>query len=501
MILCCTLTVDAQTLSNRQKRQMNIDLLDLLDRYDDYSTFSESYMQYGFVSLFKAENTPVFCDYIASPDYGKNIPASRYAEYSAKQLNTLYPPTAKNVHKGEYYFVDGRWHINLMLERSVSYIDQLGVFFNGDYELVLDCEYDQSEEMFKIASVKGKNVSKYLYPSGRFNIVNRTSPFDTAVEIFGKGLSFNEFNQAITPDGTFVFNDDDMVMTQKELGRTERYSLLEFKYSPKKSRLRVNFGIAPLSAYNVSSMIDFSTVKSSASELTVDYGYMWKVAKSTKLGLNIGLGVSMSKLFLEKNNTQYSINLSEASVNPDKFLEYTRTYNLKNVSEGLSFQDIVVPFYLSFEQKLAKRIGLTVDAGAKLYLNAKTTVTPYSVEGTVTNSYLGQSSPQKTESLSLGDGFLIPSSYKRNVYDLSVFARAGFDIQLYKMLFMTMKVGYEMGMLDSYKSQMTQWFSPGTGDYPVYYSAGKDVKIKSFIDCISYKRNALVFEFGVKVKL
>lgn len=492
--------LNAQNLSNSQRRNMNAQLLDLLDRYDSYSTFSETYAEYGFVKLFEKENSPVYCDYASNINFGAQIPASEYAKYSIEELGELYPPSARSIKKGEYEFVDGHWHIPLSFNRAISYIDEFGVYFSGDYELTLDCVYDSDDDTFLISSISGDNKSEQLYPEGHFNIVKKTQDKDLLVTEKGSPIGFNEFNQAIVKGNKFDFNDGDVVVKPKTVAQAPRYTLLELGYFPKKARLSLHFDYAPLSAYKVNSSIEFSKVQSKAMEAGLDLGYMFKLSRSTRFGFGIGVGCSMSELNLEVDNQSFSYELYDYGGSGNTFKSYIRHYDLAKVTEGVKFTDIVVPVYMSFEQGMGKWLNLVVDAGVKLYLNTKTEVVPYSIEGTVYNTYLNEKTPFYSADLVLEDGYLSPTSYKRKVYDLSFCLKGGFDIRFYKMNFLTLRVGYELGLTDSYVSQMNEWRSDADHTYPIFYTGGKDVMVRSFADCISYKRNALWFGVGYKLK-
>lgn len=491
-----------QILTNIQKRQMNTELLNLLDKYEEYSSFSESHMQYGYLSLFRNPKASVYCDFIASEEFGKTISAEEYAANIADTtiIKTLYPPFLRNVRKSDYKFLDGVWHAYLSFDRTISYIDGFGIFFTGDYNLVLDCEYNFTENYFLISSISGKkNVGNEL-PNNAV-IVRKTSNNDDFVSIDGEKLAFNEFNQAVTHRGNFSFNDDDVVLKAKEVKKAPKYSIYEFSYLPKKFRLRAYYDFAPFSAYKVDSQVEFSSVKSSGSEFGLEFGYMWRISKRARMGLGIGFGMSMSSLLLTKDNTNYTIVSSDYSKGSDTFSTFNRNYSLSHVTEGISFKDFAVPFYGSWEQSLGKVVAFSLDLGVKIHLNAKTEITPYSIEGSVSNTYVGQSVPFLSEKITTADGYLSPSSYKRNVYDVSAFVKGGFDIKLFRMVFFTLKVGYEKGFTPSFQSAGNSWCSETESIYPVVYSKGQNMKVRSFIDCISYSRQSIMFEAGIKFKL
>lgn len=499
LTILTVVSLNAQTLSNAQRREMNAQLLELIDKYDTYSTFSESYMQYGFVKLFESKESLVYCDFMSSSDFGKQITADDYTAYATEELSTLYPPSARSIKKGNYLYKDGKWHVSLTLERTISYIDKLGVYFNGDYELTLNCVYLSAEDMFLISSITGVDKSKYLYPASHFYVVNKTQPADEFVSQDGKALSYNDFKQAIAPSNDFAFNDGDVVLKTKTVGTTPRYSLLEFAYVPKKSRLSIHADYAPMSAYKIQSTTDFIQSKSSALEIGLDYGYMWKLSPKVRMGLGIGVALSNSNIYLEADDISYTLVLSDYGGPDNTYRYYDRRYDLSKVSEGMKFMDVTMPFYASLEASLGRSVNFVLDAGVKIYLNAKTTIEPYTIEGSVTNEYYPTTTPPYTTGLNLMPGYLSPTSYLRKVYDLTYFVKGGIDIRISKMNYITIRVGVENAIADSYTSDLHDWYS-GT-DYPVFYSNGQDMMVRSFVDCISYARQSLWVGIGYKIKL
>lgn len=501
--MVCSLTIlSAQSLTNAQRRNMNARLLELLDKYDTYSAFSESYMRYGYVKLFESESSPVYCDYVSNVDFQRQIPASEYARYTAEDLGTLYAPSAKSIKRGEYIFEDGTWHVTLTLERTTSYIDNLKVYFSGEFQLAIECVYIGSDDIFLISSITGVNKSGTHLPIDHFNVVNKSRPEDDFLTQHGEPLPFNDFHQAIVESNKFEYYDSDVVLRTKTVGETPRYSLLELTYLPKKSRLSVHFDYALNSAYDVKSTLNNLSDESSAIEVGLDYAHLWKISPRARLGLGFGVGLSRSEIKLETGNANFSYTLSDYGGPADTYREYVREYNLTKVTEGVKFMDAVIPFYLTWEKNLIKKhLILSLDVGVKLYLNAKTTVDPYTIEGTATNTYVDSSTPFYSGGLNFAEGYLSPTSYKRKFYDITFFVKGGFDIRLFKLNYLTLRVGYEKGITDSYVSAMHDWNSDLSNSRPIFYADGKDVRVRSLADCISYTRGALWLGFGFKFKL
>jgi hypothetical protein len=261
-------------------------------------------------------------------------------------------------------------------------------------------------------------------------------------------------------------------------------------------RLRASATLAPISAYSVTSTVNFASKKSSAYEIGVDIGYAFPIAAKSKLVINTGLGVSYSFLRLGMTDVKYAYELSDKSGNL-----YTRNYELSSVSEGMRFTDIVLPFYLTYEQTFKNKIALTADAGIKLYLNANTSVDPYSVDGNVSTVYGGKTTDIVPLPATINK-YMVPASYMRNTYDLAAFAKIGCEYMFKTRRYLFFKIGYLYGLTDSYKSSLNQWHNDDEGIYPFVYSSKSmsDVAVRSFADCISYRRSALTFDLGFRMK-
>lgn len=478
---------------------MNLRLLELVNRYEDYGNLKESYLADAYLSLFTSPEAPVFCDRPSSPKYNKSIPVAEFVKTSLG--DSLFFVVLKSVKRSEYIFSEGNWEVKLLLDRKISYCDAAGVNFTNESSLILNCRYFKYEEQFRIFSIEGavKNPDHSLpwveFPGQKFSVVQMSHPEDTSVFVQGKRLAFSEYGQAFTSSDSYEYSDDDVVLKKNVTGSTDAYTLYTFSYKARRFRLRFFFDYAPVSAFAVTSDIKSLESKSSAMSFGVEFGHMWPVSKSVKLGLNAGIGLSMSNLDLTAENESYSVAMSGASKTSDGYTDYQRTYRLSKVQEGMKFTDFFVPLYFSSEFRLARKVTMTLDVGPKLNLNAKMTLTPYSISGDVTDGYTGQTTP-----LSVDNRFMHPVSYRRKTYDLSVVGRIGLDFPIAGMHSIGFRIGYEYGISDTFKSDMNQWLSSDGSEVPVYYYKGKDVAVRSFADCISYRRNAIWFGIGYKLK-
>ena len=492
-----------QRLSNYDKRHMNDKLLEMVISYENYSAFSESHMQYSFIDLFSNADAQVYCDYIASARFGQPISASDYAAYSTETIHVKFVEV-RNLRKGDYQFRDGRYKVIVNFDKCLEYEDELFTYFTttdetigGDFHITMECEYNKEEDKFFILSISGNKNSNSTFPSGKFVVIERKNDRDEFLKVNGKPLSFNAFKEAYADSETApVFADEDIITKTTIVGTTDRYSKVNYSYKETRFRLRAGVTAAPISAYKVNSPVSFTNEKSSLYEASIDFGYALPIGARAKLAFYAGLGVSYSHLDLAIQDINYDYELSDLSSKT-----YSRSYQLNNVTEGLSFVDLLLPVYASYEVSLGKSVALSLDAGIKLYLNTKTTVHPYTVDGSTSTVY--GATAQSTNPLpAVIDQYMVPASYMRNTYDVAAFGKLGFEFKVKDRRYIFLKVGYMHGLTESYKSSLNEWFNNAEGIYPFVYSvkSDSDIAVRSFADCISYRRSALTFDLGFRMK-
>ena len=492
-----------QRPTNYERRHMNDKLIEMVLSYENYASFSENYMQYSFMDLFLSADSAVFNDYIASVRFGEQIPVSEYAAYSTESVHVKFVEV-RNLEKGEYTLKDDRYHVTVKFDKCLEYEDEINTYFTtddetigGDFHIVMDCVYDKEEDKFFIVSLSGSANEKCSFPSGEFIVVERKNDRDELLKVKGQALRFNVFGEAYAEGAVApVFADEDIVTQPTVVASTDRYSKVKYSYKEIRFRMKASVSIAPLSAYKVKSPVSFSDVSSSAYEGSVDFGYALSGESAAKFAIYAGLGLSYSSLALQASDLSYDYELSDPSA-----ATYTRRYRLSSVNEGLSFIDIMVPVYASYEISIGYRMAVSMDAGVKLYLNTRTSVDPYRVVGTTSIIYKGM----VESTISLPDritNYMVPATYMRNTYDLAVFGKMGVEYKMLDRRYIFLKVGYLQGLTESYNSSLSEWYKPSDGIYPFVYSdkSATDVAVRSFADCISYKRSALTFDLGFRMK-
>lgn len=489
----------AQPLTNAERRSMNDKLLETIIRYESSSNFSTNSDFYTFSDLFRNSDAKVFCDYIASGRFGKTLSASDYADYSFNKVKVRFVEI-RNVSKEDYVRFGDDFRVRVSFDKCIAYEDELGTYFRtedktvgGDFHITMDCIYDTHDETFYIESITGFENPDSKFPHGKFLIIEKKNDRDTLLH----SVHFNEFNYAIV-SGTKAptFSDDDISTVIKETASTDRYSKIQYSYKITRMRAKVWTTLAPAFAYSVKSNCDLSFKHSGSYSAGADFGYAFPIAEKAKMGIFAGVGVSYSYLNLGVKNLTYGYEIADAEL-----VNYTRQYNFSSIKEGLSFVDLVIPVYPSFEINLNDKLVLGIDLGVKLYLNTNTSVNPYTVNGTVSAIYEGSSKYTKDIS-GVISSYYYPASYMRNTYDVTAFLRTGLDYKIKDRNYLFFKLGYEGGLTSSYNSNQYSWLDSANDIYPFVYSSnyGKDIAIRSFADCISYRRSAFTIDLGYKIK-
>ena len=126
----------------------------------------------------------------------------------------------------------------------------------------------------------------------------------------------------------------------------------------------------------------------------------------------------------------------------------------------------------------------------------------------VTGSIVQQQTNTSTEQIKIDrdfTDFLVPSSYvPENV--ISLYGTAGFNINLVRQIvLLNLRVGCEYGMDNIHTSNENEMYKKNSGSqgiYPLIYSerVGDDVAVRSFMDCVSFKRQSLWLEAGLMFK-
>lgn len=499
LLLLLTVPAGAQSLTHGQERHINGLVLTLLENYEQESLALESGYTASFLDLFQSPDSPVWCDFMGSPDYGTTISASDYAAFATLGVRSA-AITLKDVTKSRLRFQDGAWQTQVRVSKSQDFMDENEILFSSsefyegkDYDLTLTIVYDEEEDRCLIRSIDGAIDSDKQFPSGFYQVIQKNETTPEQLYASGKPVQFNSFGQAFNT-GKLSTRNDDVTLRQRKLLSNDRYELITYDLVPRYFRARLRYGFTLGDAYKVTSPVSFSSIKSKGSEMGLDLGVSIAHSGRTSFSFYTGAALSKSSLSMEVQGVNYSY---EAADQMDNI--YYRSYQIQSATETLQYQDIAVPLYLSVEAGLASFVRLTFDLGVKGYYNWKTEWSPYHVKATVT----GNSKYDKFDRIDDDfTRFIDPGKYNRRAYDLSVVGGLGLDFRIWRIIYIYGKASYEYGIFESFSSSKTEWYNKDSGEFPIVYNsvAGEEVARRSFIQCISFSRRAFWLNVGLMFK-
>ena len=513
VLLLSALPLGAQTPSGAESRHMNVLILNTLDEYIRTSSLSDRQDILAFTHLFENEDSLcVYNDLMGTSTYQDLISPRDYSKLVDSESGSLLRTEISRIRKdGAYYREGGLWHRKITLNKYVMLIDASvyvgsagGVLFDSDklypdqsdFTLVLDMVYHPDEDVVRIAGIQAQQ-RKPSHPIDKaFSVVTRPESEYADYLYFGdKKLIFNDFGQAIVDADLLTVSDDDVVLKFNKLASSSQYDVLVPVFKKYHFRLKPRFSSTLSGAFHFTHAPDNVNFKASsgATEAGLDLGVsLGKMSRRSRMILYAGAAMSWSKVEMSAGSFDYQY----GSATP-------LSYEISSVTEGYSYRDFVFPLYLEMENSLGTWGAISIDLGAKAYISQSAEIlTPFHVDGRFTRS--GESAVGLSQDF---DRFIATASYGKNPYDFSVFGQLGLDVHLISSLYAFAAGGYEYGLVvPAFTSSNTPFCRTSTGTsqsniLPVVYAGGKHLAYHSFVDCISFNRQAIWFSAGLKIKL
>ncbi len=506
LLLALPAQVDAQRLSNSERRNLNKQLLDVIEEYEISASLYDEEMRFAFTSLFESEQTQVYCD-IMDEELGTMVPLERYVRMLSGKSNLKV--VIKKVSRDDYVFRNGKWRVNLFFDKEMRYSDANGVlfstaeYFDSDYNIKVSCYFDEEGEVFVIDGISGIMDSKHKPLGDKFWVINRSEYADL---IFADApLRYNSYDQAFAQVRSLEPWNDNVVIRVDTVASAKRYQLLDlgYKLTPWRVVPRIAFGLNK--AYSVKGAVQAGEGvkrKGSAFEVGADVGYTMALEGKSMLGVYTGLGISTSSLDLGgslNSPIQYGFQTMDGNG-----VLYNRNYEITAMRESISYVDFVMPLYGKFDYRLNKHISLSAHAGVKLLFNLSAKLSPFYIEGTVWEDY-GTGAAEEQMGMPISgeySKFLRPSSYARNGCDVSFIGGLSGTYTISNSLYAYLKVAYEYGLAPIHKGNGEEMFNAANGQYPVVYAArlNENIATQSYMNIVEYRRNIVWLELGVNYK-
>lgn len=511
------LSADAQSLTNKERRSINAKVLSLVEEYERLASLYDEDSEYYFQSLFEKEGeSRIFCDMIGAPSYLKDVTVSEYVSmlrgYTANVTSVI-----KDVSKGDMTYSEGIWHIPVTFRKSLSYIDKDGYMFSvedfhkTDFDMTMDVLYDEERDACLIGSITGVIASDIVFPEGRFLIVNEMKNPDSrymkrfsTLKVNGSDVRYNDFGQAILPDGEAEVYDIDMAVIADTLNSGFNYDVVSYRFNPRKARMKLRYGYAPSGILIPTRNDLYVSTLSKSMEAGWDIGFAFPFGKKAKMGLYTGIGLSMSDLYLDlKNEISYNYRTDRYNSQAGLYENVPVNYKIKSAEEYLRYMDVFVPVYFEIEHRIGRHVLLSWDVGVKGYwslaVQSLQPDSPYSVTYTAT---VADGSAQSFKDSPTS--FIEANTYQQDrKWNLSAMADIGLDINLVKRKwYLMLRAGYEYGLFDMYTSGTNKYFETSTS-YPVVYDPVSKTNrhVHSLISGMSLKRQGLWVSGGFKFKM
>lgn len=514
LFACICPVLWAGPVPNSFRRHVNTLVLSAINGYEGSCSVRDDKSVSEFLSLFSTDAS-VVNDVLGTDRYLEQMSPMEYVE--AIRSTSAYPSFAiYDVTKDEMRQENGFWIISLVFRKSVFYVDKNGYVFSSDefygkeLSMKMTLRYKEDDVACKIVSVELLEDDIREFPEGRFVIIDKDSlslsdsRYLNTLKI-GKESPRYDRGVAMTASGKPSVKDIDVMINIDTLCEGFNYDVLAFSFRPRKSRIKLRYAYAPLGAYDVTAAdgIGSGTV---AMELGFDFGFMWRLGNSAKMGLFTGAGVSGSRVSLSLSApVSYSYVTSVFNRQTGLYEDRDIRYDIASAEEAVDYLDFFVPLYFEFEHKVGNFMLVTWNLGAKAYYNYSATVScPYSPQGRVRVYDAVSQSVAVSRPVASGNmSYVSPVSYKKNPFDISLMANLGFEFNLSKRkVYLLLRAGYEYGVTSSYESGDLRYFESGKM-YPFVYDPvkGEDRPVHSLFGNVSFRRQGIWFEGGFKFKL
>ena len=279
-----------------------------IEEYESMATIGDDEIRYAFVDLF-TENAVVFND-LPGLSTKEQLKVDEYCKLLTNGLRNK-KASVKNI-KTESVIKDGdRWMVTMSFEKSLSYVNNCGIYFSSeeiyskDYRLSASMEYSPQTGTCEIKEIKGQADSKGGLPAD-FVVFEKKDPRDNQLLYRGNKLKFNRYNQSFlkgpVEKGNFVYKDPDVSATPVIEDQCNKVSII-YKARPMRIKFHYDFGLGSTFSIDASTPL---TESSSSSSLGMEVGYVFPSKSKLKTGVFFFIFLTNAQIKLGMNSTDYS---------------------------------------------------------------------------------------------------------------------------------------------------------------------------------------------------
>lgn len=518
LALCISsIGIDAQSLSNVERRKMYMDVLNLINDYEKYAEV-DGRNKRSFLRLFSDPATPIYNDLMGVSE-SQTMPAHEYADLMVSQAK--YPEVViRNVLHDEPQYADGKWLMNVSFAKELEYMDSCGIFefsskkhYGVDHQMKARVSWTDSEGA-KFELLEGF-IDTYVdhYPVN-YMIFEPRNPKDTTCLLFKGNPIVTEYYDgsayAILPKAdTMAFYTKDKDVHIKLMHDVNNKVYMTYK--PKRWRVKARYEQAvaaiavekdPMFGYKdkTKTSLEWGNKKlmgieadfkfnndnqnsedtnngeleqtTSVRALGLDLGYIFPSKGSVKWGFFTGAALRQTSLNVAYNNGSNVLRVSRQTSTEDIDGDtYLRKYEFSHLQYNTKVNELYFPVYFDMDIRCSSHFSLYFDFGAKAYWTFMNPFTDFSADYKVTGLYSQYGDVEFDETF-FGDyrlnGFVNNGKIaetisheldKSNVY-LDAFAGLGFRVRIYKDLFIDLGCNYQHNVGDIISfSQKQGWLS------------------------------------------
>ena len=371
LLLSSVLMLNAQTdesLTIGKERKFLLNALRLIEKYDNYSDMTDFEEASSFMDLFASDSLMIYNDLLGFSE-NNTITVRDYATLLV-QRGRSPKIDVKNINHGKVYSDDENWLVDINFDKSLLYTDADGIllsskeYYGGaDHKIKATIAMNKLTDWVYIKSIDGSIDSDIARLPEKYAAVQYTSSRDKEVLCNGEKMVFNSFDQALVPaNPKFTYSDDDANMTIiKKPGSGEFYS---FKFRPTYWRVKPRVEITIGDFYNFGE----GGKGGKGMSFGVDFGYIFPSSGKIKYGVFSGIACSISTMDLSMGGLDYSYQTTGGVADVDGD-DYVRHYKFSGIEQSMKVTDLIIPFYLDLDYRLARAYSIYVQAGLKNYMN------------------------------------------------------------------------------------------------------------------------------------
>ena len=447
----------SQTSDVRYK--INFALLQAIEDYESLINLNEDRMS-RYLDMFESPQTRVYNDLLGL-SYKKTLTAQEYGNVVIEADNFIKSKII-SVKKGKITEVPGGYEVVVSFGKSMEYTDNRGALYSASefygeiYAIDITYVYNPELDRCLIREITGHVKSDKVLSENHI-VLQRDTSRKKSNSLYsdvsfngGQHLEFNSVNQMFLPDNLKYdgFNPDIKVSDSDIYLKpvTTSTGLTELKFSRRRARLGFYYGMSLFNDLNFDNKDIYKAVKSSASEYGVQLGVMFGTAKKTRAGFTLGAGKSSGKMRFIGNGE-----IIESTDHAD----YTTITMMTNRYQEMSYSHNTASFAFNIISNFTPRIAMNIDFMYKVYLNGIYDIDKYNftctlldrftdIDGTYYDSVI-ESRDYSYDSYMSQDWELVAEEMP-----MTVAASLGMSYFLTRSLYVSAKVGYEIGISEHF---------------------------------------------------